>query len=156
LQLCALNPAYIDLESHVPADFAHALTRRYPQIKLIISYHDFTKTPRDIDQVFRAMRNPAAHLYKLAFLAQSTLVAFLLLLFLKEKGQNIIVSSMGEEGAVCRILGPIFGNPITYASLDISLSTAPGQLSAQTLIESYHARSLSSQTFVYGLIGYPL
>ena len=69
---------------------------------------------------------------------------------------NVIAISMGTHGQISRILAPIFRNPITYASLAEELQSAPGQLSAELLLNRYHYASLRPHTSLYGLIGDPI
>lgn len=155
-RFAALKPEYLDLESHIPTYFFHEITSGYPEIKLIISYHDFEKTSKRIDLVYQEIKKNPAHFYKIAMKAETTLDAFRMILFLKKSDKNVIAMSMGAEGQLTRILGPIFGNPITYASLEDSQKTAPGQVTAQELVELYHYRSLNADTAIYGLIGDPV
>ncbi len=60
---------------------------------------------------------------------------------------------MGEAGKWTRILGLAHGAFMTYASLDAGSETAPGQVSAEDLIEVYRAKELNEQTEIYGIIG---
>lgn len=155
--LAQLEPEYLDIESHVSTEFVQDLINLHPTIKIIMSYHDFQTTAQDFDAIYKNMQRSSAAFYKLAFQAHSTLDALRLLCWrhaMKEK--NVIAVSMGGLGQITRILGPIVGNPITYASLDENLQTAQGQLKATTLIETYGYRSLNPQTAIYGLIGDPV
>src|SRR5262249_32850217 len=87
---------------------------------------------------------------------ENSIDAFRLLHFIKKGDKKLIGIGMGKEGQVTRILGPIVGSPITYASLEETLMTAPGQFTARELAERYHYRSLNQTTALYGLIGDPI
>ena len=63
---------------------------------------------------------------------------------------------MGAEGAFARVLGPIVGNQIDYASVDSKEKTGPGQLSEREFMDIYHYPSLNPATAIYGLIGDPI
>lgn len=63
---------------------------------------------------------------------------------------------MGEKGKFARVLGPIAGNLIDYASLDSEEQTGPGQLTVSEWIDVYRYPSLNTHTSIYGLIGDPV
>jgi 3-dehydroquinate dehydratase/shikimate dehydrogenase len=153
-QLASLKPAYLDLESHLPRTFVENISRKYPDTQRICSYHDFTKTPEDLDTIHQEMMQRDASLYKLAVTPQNPLDAMRLLLW--AKGKKLITVGMGMHGQASRILGPIVGSPITYAALDESQTTAPGQLTAQKLKDCYRFSRLKPDTAIYGLIGDPV
>lgn len=150
-RLAALKPAYIDLESHVDPAFVKEMP-----VPVILSHHDFTETPQDIDKVYQEMTKTPAALYKLAFKANSTSDMLRLLTWINQSPKNVIAISMDTYGQPSRIVGPVVGSKITYACLDQELQTAPGQLSARELRELFHYQDLNPQTALYGIIGYPL
>lgn len=153
--LASLKPEYFDLENCIPSYFIKEIAMRFPETKLILSYHNFNETPQDLDGLLHEMQKTPAVFYKIAVTASNSLDA-LRLLCLAKKSEKLIAIGMGAHGQITRILGPIIGNPITYAALDDSQISAPGQLSAKTLIENYHFHDLSPKTAVYGLIGDPV
>lgn len=157
-RLVRLKPDYLDLEHHVPPPFIEEISSQFPEIKLIFSYHNFAETPEDddLEKLYQDMRKVPAFFYKIAVTAQHSLDAMRLLCWTKQFDDQLIVISMGSHGQISRILGPIMKYPITYATLEDNLTTAPGQLTAQTLIERYHYYSLNPQTALYGLIGDPV
>ena len=154
--LATLKPEYLDLESHVPDIFVAEIAASYPDIKLILSYHDFAETPANLEKLYMDMRKIPVWGYKIAVTACSSLDALRFLCWAKKAGGNLIAISMGPHGQVSRILAPIIGSPMTYASLEDGQQTAPGQLSAKVLIERYRYRTLTPQTALYGLIGDPV
>lgn len=149
--LAALNPEYLDLENHVPPDFIAEISSQHPNIKIILSYHNFNETPEDLEKLYQEMKRIPAHFYKIAVMPQSCLDAMRLVCWAKSKDDKLIAISMGYHGQVSRILAPF-----TYAALEEDQQTAPGQLSAKTLLERYRHRSLTSATGIYGLIGDPV
>lgn len=155
-RLAVLKPEYLDLENHVPSDFIEELSLQYPQIKLILSYHNFTETPENLEGIFQEMQKTPASFYKIAVTAQNCLDAMRLLCWTKNSPKKLIAISMGSHGQISRILAPVMECPITYVSLDENQKSAPGQLSAKTLIEQYHYHSLNPCTALYGLIGDPV
>ena len=156
--LCALHPAYVDLEYDVPLEFRKKLFETYPGILFLSSYHDFTQTPDDLESVLAKVISPFAHIYKIAFAAKSTLDALRLLELVQahRSKKQLIGICMGEEGKCSRLLAPIVGNFLTYAAIEGSISTAPGQMTAKEMQETYRFRQLNKETKVYGLIGDPV
>ena len=75
----------------------------------LLSYHNFEDT------------------YKIATMANSTLDTMRILLLQKKIGSSLCAIAMGKLGQPSRILGPIFGNPITYAG-----NVAPGNLPSKS------------------------
>lgn len=156
LRLAAIKPEYLDLESHVPLNFHLKIAQKYPESKLICSYHDFTKTPEHFEALYRELKKRPAALYKLAFMAASSSDALKLLCWAKNAGNDIIAISMGLSGQISRILGPVAGSKITYACVEEDQQTAPGQLSARVLRQLYRYGAIDKRTQIYGLIGNPV
>ena len=92
----------------------------------IISYHDYDKTPTEkllLNIVKKEQR--LGDIAKFAVMPKNISDTLVVLQVLSQV-QNTIGISMGKIGSYTRIVAPIFGSPITFASVD-SLS-APGQL----------------------------
>lgn len=154
-RLIKLKPEYLDLENDVHASFIDEISKN-SEIKLILSYHNFEETPQNLNSIYVEMRKIPAYKYKIAVTAKNCLDALQLLLWAKKSDDKLIAISMGSHGQISRILGPIVGCSITYAALEEDQKSAPGQLSAKTLIEKYHHRLLNPHTKIYALIGDPV
>ena len=148
LEWMTLKPDYIDLE--YDSEFAGAID---PSIAIISSYHNFEKTPEDLEEILQKMDRFSPKIYKIATMARSSLDALRMLIFVK-KHNNVAGMCMGEKGEVTRILAPIVGSPLTYASL--GNKTAPGQFDASELSKIYHFHWLNRHTTIYALIGDPV
>ncbi|MFS8563094.1 MAG: type I 3-dehydroquinate dehydratase [Rhabdochlamydiaceae bacterium] len=121
--------------------------------KLILSYHNFEKTPDNLQKILEGMQRAfPAKFYKIATMARSSLDALRMLDFVR-KNPGVIGLCMGDLGKPTRILAPLFGTPIMYTG---SLDSALGQVSLDVLLEVYHVRKLHAKTPLYGLIGNPL
>ncbi len=155
LSLAALKPEYLDLEAPLPPHLVQELFSLHPEIKLICSYHHFSKTPENREEIYQNMQNTPAYFHKMAVTAKSILDALRFICWSKSHPKLIAVS-MGEAGQISRIIGPLMGCPITYAALHENQRSAPGQLTAETLIKKYHYPRLNSGTALYGLIGDPI
>lgn len=154
--IAALKPEYLDLESHLPPEFVQEIARDHPEIKLIISYHNYDRTPAKLSEIYHEMEKIPAALYKIAVTAHSTVNALNLICWARESSRNILAISMGPQGQISRILQPIIGGKYTYACLEEDLQTAPGQLTAKTLAECYRFPSLNLNSTIFGLIGDPV
>ncbi|MTK64866.1 MAG: type I 3-dehydroquinate dehydratase [Methanobacterium sp.] len=96
----------------------------------IISFHDFEKTP-DEDFLLEIV-NKELKLGDMAKFAvmPKTMADTLVVLNVLSKVENTVAISMGEMGSYTRVVAPLFGSPITFASYENS--SAPGQLNIET------------------------
>lgn len=148
-KLCELNPDYFDFEYNISSEFLKKINKLFPKIKIISSYHNFSETPKELQQILFTLKRPEVYCYKIAVHANSSLDAFNLLTFLKNnKQERLTVIGMGRLGACTRILGKIYGNHFTFASISSSLETASGQLTVDTLIHDYLFHEINANTEV--------
>lgn len=118
---------YLDLELNSP--LLDELERK--NSKLIISYHNFSKTP-DLDQlqaIVAQAQAKKADLIKIATMAnQATDLQVLAKLLINHTvPKQLIVIGMGELGKPSRVLFPYLGSFLTYAVFNNKI--ASGQLS---------------------------
>jgi 3-dehydroquinate dehydratase / shikimate dehydrogenase len=151
-RLAQLSPTYFDLEYDISHHFAKEMAAKFPEIKFIISYHDFTHTPADLESLLKQLRTLPAHLYKIACHARTTNDS-LRMLDLVRRNAPLLGMCMGERGEVTRLLAPIVGSPWIFAYHAPQQKTAPGQLSAEELRFPYAAPSFDRGSAIYGLIG---
>lgn len=154
--LAELKPEYLDLEFDMPLDFIQEIAHDYPEVKQIISYHNFEETPHDLDRLFQEISMAPAAFYKMAVQARSTLDALRLMVWAKNQKMPIIAIAMGSYGQISRILAPVIGSLMTFASDDEEFAASLGQLSAKVLCERYHYKQLCADSKVYGVIGDPV
>lgn len=158
LALCQLNPEFLDLEHDTPESILQTIKKSYPQIKIIRSYHNFTETPADLPALLKSLLNPYCDAYKIAAQANSTTDALRMLEFTRQVSKKYLFTGicMGADGQSTRILSAIAGNAFHYASIDPEQATAPGQLSLQELLKTYHFRQLNRDSTIYALLGDPV
>lgn len=155
--LADLKPEYLDLEHTTSHSLIDDIATHHPEIKLILSYHNFLETPKNLDNIYYEMKKVPASFYKVAVTAKNSIEALQLLCWAKNRSDNTLIPiSMGGYGQITRVLGPVVGTPITYASLDDDQQTALGQLTAKILIERFRFPFLNLNTRIYGLIGDPV
>ena len=103
------------------------------QKALIISYHDFERTPpvTELRQVIRKAANYGT-VVKIATLTQTEAdLATLRELFTEQCSASVCLLGMGALGPVSRTLLPQLGSCLTYGYLDAPI--APGQVAASEL-----------------------
>ena len=69
---------------------------------------------------------------------------------------HVVGIAMGEEGILSRVLGPRAGAAFTFAALSEGTETAPGQMSAHTLVDLYRIDYLDQATRIFGVAGNPI
>ena len=123
---------------------AVSILKEYGKDKVIRAAHDFTGA-------IPKVKAKKGEISKIAFMPRS----------LKEVGDVFtgspradIVIAMGPLGVVTRILASRLGSPWTYASADGS--GAPGQLTPLELVRDYRFRSITRNTTLFGVTGWPL
>lgn len=99
----------------------------------IISYHDFKKTPpfEELLEVVKAEKE-IGNIAKFAVMPVEHKDTLTVLNVLSEV-PNTIGIAMGELGKYTRVVAPIFGSPITFAS--IGKKSAPGQIDINTTMD---------------------
>jgi 3-dehydroquinate dehydratase/shikimate dehydrogenase len=69
---------------------------------------------------------------------------------------QVIGIAMGEEGLISRVLSPRAGAAFTFASAGEGIETAPGQVSARTLLDLFRLEQLDQATRIFGVAGNPI
>lgn len=136
--------SYIDIELNSPKSSIEILRRKIDKssIQLIISQHDFQKTP-SIDELIEKverMREAGADIGKLittAHTSNDVMTMLSVLQFANTKNFPIIGFCMGDAGGVSRVITCEFGGYMTYCCKDTLTATAPGQIDAKTMVEIY-------------------
>lgn len=154
-QLLDLKPSFFDLEYDMRQEFLEKILQRYIHTQFVISYHNVQGIPEDLETIYLRMKRYRAFSYKIALKVLSTNEALKMLLFARSHPRTSMIC-MGERGSFARVLGPIFGNLIDYASMNSDEQTAPGQVTFSEFMDIYNYPSLNSETAIYGLIGNPV
>ena len=141
----------------VEGDLVHDLSLDWSRI--IISHHDFSGVPDDLEQLYERLAATPAAVVKIAVQANDIidcLPVFHLLDRALREGRELIAIAMGNAGIATRILGPSRGSFLTYGALDDDSGTAPGQVNARKLRSLYHIDKIDSETMICGLVGLPV
>jgi 3-dehydroquinate dehydratase / shikimate dehydrogenase len=161
-------PCYLDVEFatytrsanvHQKINLAidHPEQLRDVKTSLILSLHDFEGRPADLARQLETMqRQPAAKVLKVAYRARSLRDNLEFFEMLAMRDRPMMALGMGEFGLMSRVLAGKFGGFLTFAGLRSQSATAPGQPTLRELLDLYRFRSISEQTRIYGVIGYPV
>ncbi len=155
LQMAALSGcAWCDLEIETAALFRGAELKAFlGRAGLLVSYHDFHGTPRNLGEIVRRLERCGGDAVKLATQCHS-LADSRRVLALARSHRRIVVVPMGEAGLPGRVLALREGSALAYAPVEAA--TAPGQLSLDQMKHLYRADQLNRRTRIYGVIGDPI
>src|SRR5436309_5164837 len=133
------------------------LKRLRGRAAVIISYHDFRGT-RKLEETLEKMRKFPADFYKIVGTATALYDNVTMMKFLEKESDrhSLIGVCMGEQGIISRILGVRAGSAFTFAAISADDKTAPGQMTAQDLRETYRLEQVDAATRVYGVAGDPV
>lgn len=114
-------------------DTAHACS-----VKVVVSNHDFDKTPSKEELVsrLRKMQNLGADIPKIAVMPQNKKDVLTLLAATEEMATEyadrpIITMSMAGTGVISRLCGEVFGSALTFGAA--GKASAPGQMGVEDL-----------------------
>ena len=127
--------------------------------RVIISHHDFSGVPHDLEQIYEQMAATPAQIVKIAVGANDItdcIPVFQLLGRGRNDNRQLIAIAMGNAGIATRVLGPSRGAYLTYASLEDESATAPGQVNARQLRTVYRIDQINQDTMICGLVGLPV
>ena len=126
---------------------------------VIISYHDFHAT-KELDGVYARIKPFGPDFIKIVPTARSLSDNLTLMKFLErvedESNSSVVGICMGEAGIISRVLGLRAGSAFTFAAASQGEETAPGQIAARTLLETYRVDQVDAATKIYGVAGNPI
>jgi 3-dehydroquinate dehydratase / shikimate dehydrogenase len=151
---CHLVDLELESAAHLkPADFA----RLRRSANLILSFHDFRGTKK-LEETFAKMQQHPADFFKVVGTANSLYDNVVMMKFLERHSHahSLVGICMGEQGIISRVLGVRAGSQFTFAAASPGEETAPGQIAARTLRETYRIEQVDAATRVYGVAGDPV
>jgi 3-dehydroquinate dehydratase/shikimate dehydrogenase len=147
---CAWCDVEIETAKRIPIG---ELRRALAPARILVSYHDFRKTPRNLAAVVKQLEKLRGDAVKVA--AQCGSVSdSLRVCELARNRRDVVAIPMGEFGFAGRVLSLRMGSALAYGSIE--QATAPSQLSLGEMNDLYRAGSISRRTRVYGVIGDPI
>ncbi|HLW51407.1 MAG TPA: shikimate dehydrogenase [Candidatus Angelobacter sp.] len=124
---------------------------------LILSYHDFRGTKK-LEETLAKMKHYPADFFKIVTTANSLSDNVVMMKFLERHSHShsLVGLCMGEQGIISRVLAVRAGSQFTFAAASPGEETAPGQIAARTLRETYRIDQVDAATRVYGVAGDPI
>ena len=142
---------WVDLET----DIADGI-RRFGPVKRIISYHNFTETPNELEEIYETMTKQDGDVFKLAVLAQNTSDVARILALQKNAKKPTVAFCMGDIGAPSRFLSLKYGAPFIYCAFNKERGIAPGLPSHDDFRTTYPVRAIGPDTKIFGVAGDPV
>ena len=124
---------------------------------LILSFHDFRGT-KHLEKTFTKMQEHPADFFKVVTTANSLADNVELMRFLQSKADDhgMVGVCMGEQGIISRVLAVRAGSVFTFGAANPGEETAPGQIAARTLYDTFRIDKVDAATRVYGVAGDPI
>jgi 3-dehydroquinate dehydratase-1 len=126
---------FVDIELQTEDKYRSKIIKASKSI--IVSYHNFQQTP-SVPELLKIVKSEheLGDLAKFAVMP-SNIQDTLKVLEVLSQVDNTIGIAMGELGRYTRVVAPLFGSPITYASL--TSESAPGQMGIENTINIIHS-----------------
>ena len=142
---------YVDLEQDIAA-----MIPRFGKTKRIVSYHDFRKTPDNLEELHGRLCELDPDVIKFAVMGNHPHDNLRVLKLSRQSKVPTMAVCMGDIGIPTRILAGKYGSPFTFATFHHERTLAPGQLSFQQMTEIYHYDDINPETEVYGVAADPI
>jgi 3-dehydroquinate dehydratase/shikimate dehydrogenase len=146
---------WVDLEIESVGRAARALRRRFRPAKLIVSYHNYRRTP-PLASIYRRLARLPAHAVKIAGYARQlsdNLQVFRLLKSHRRDRPQLVALGQGASGIPSRLLALRWGSAFTYGAASNHQSVAAGQLSVEAMRATYRIEHIDRRTQLYGVVG---
>ena len=127
------------------------------RVGVVLSYHNF-KSTKKLDEQFGEMSKYPADFYKVVSTATNLYDNVAMMRFVEaSSGKHEMVGlCMGEQGIISRVLGVRAGSIFTFGAATRGEETAPGQVLAGELRDTYRIDMVDQATQVYGVAGDPI
>ncbi len=135
---------FVDVDLELPVALIRDLKRVCTKTKLILSFHDFEKTPK-VEKLRKLAEKASkldADIVKLVGFAKSwddCTPIFQISWELAKAGKSFLTMGMGEFGEATRVITPLIGGIGMFAPLHKTGASAPGQLTVKELREWWEA-----------------
>jgi len=146
---------WVDLEIESVDRAGTDVLRQFRPAKVIVSYHNYCKTP-PLGPIYRRLARLPVQVVKIVGLArglQDNLRVRHLTLTRGRRSPKLVSLGLGPSGLPSRLLALQWGCPFTYGSVGDHLGVAPGQLPAELMRSVYRVEHLDRRTLLYGVVG---
>jgi len=139
LKAIQLGASIVDIELAMP-NLEKVVPLVKKQAKCLLSFHNIKQTPplENLKKIVKQQLAAGADICKVVTCARNAEDNLAILKLIPEfLGVNIIAFAMGPIGLPSRILSPLVGGYITYASIEKDAQSAPGQMTVNELHNLY-------------------
>ena len=146
---------WVDVEIESVQKGGVALFKELKPAKIIVSYHDFHRTPA-LASIYRRLARLPVQVVKIATTARylkDNLPHRRLLKAHSRQSLRLVALAMGPSGIPSRLLSLLWGAEFTYASPLNHAPAAAGQIPAEVMRSIYRVERLDSKTHIYGVLG---
>jgi 3-dehydroquinate dehydratase type I len=128
----------IEVDAPVPTRAAVVSAARSRGCRVIVSHHDFERTPSRgaLQRIVRRALAAGADFVKIACRVRILADNATLLGLLDDQAAagRVAVLGMGPLGRVSRAVAPLVGSPLAYVAFESGLETADGQMTREALL----------------------
>ncbi len=142
---------WVDLETDIASTIP-----RFGKVKRIISYHNLSETPANLDEIYAAMLKQDADVYKISVLAQSPEDVIQVVKLQQSAPKPTVAFCMGDIGQCSRFLALKYGAPWIYAAFNKERGIAPGLPALDEFRTTYPIKSINADTEIFGVVGDPV
>lgn len=142
---------YVDLEEDIAGSI-----RRFGPTKRIVSFHDFDRTPDNLEEIYQRMRKLDPDVLKIVTMATSPVDNVRLLKLAANADVPTIAFCMGEFGIPSRILAGRYGAPFSYATFSRDRAMGPGQLTFEEMRDGFRYDRIDRETRIHGVVADPV
>jgi 3-dehydroquinate dehydratase/shikimate dehydrogenase len=146
---------WVDVEIESVDRVGTSLLRQFRPAKVIVSYHNYRRTP-PLGPIYRRLARLPAQVVKIASFArelQDNLRFHRLTEAHARRNPKLVSLGLGPSGLPSRLLALQWGCPFTYGSAGNHLGLAPGQLPADFMRSVYRVEHLNHRTQLFGVVG---
>ena len=146
---------WVDLEIESVQKGGGELLQEFRPAKVIVSFHDFLKTPA-LAPVYRRLVRLPVQMVKIATQARylrDNLPVYRLVKAHRRSRPKLVALAMGASGIPSRLLSLTWGSSFTYAAPLNHSPAAPGQIPAEIMRSVYRVEHLDKRTQLYGVLG---
>ena len=146
---------WVDVEIESVPKVDSALLKDLKPAKIIVSYHNFQKTP-PLAPIYNRMARLPVQAVKIAtqgLYLRDNLQHRRLLKSHWRHSPRLVALAMGASGIPGRLLSLLWGSAFTYASPLNHSPVAAGQIPAEVMRSVYQVERLNGRTHLYGVLG---
>jgi 3-dehydroquinate dehydratase/shikimate dehydrogenase len=146
---------WVDVEIESVDRAGKSLVRQFQPAKVIVSYHNYRRTPT-LGAIHRRLARLPVQVVKIASLArelQDNLRIHRLVSRRRRRNPRLVSLALGPSGIPSRLLAIKWGCPFTYGSVGNHLAVAPGQVPVDSMRAVYRVDHLDRRTQLYGVVG---